>query len=172
MLAAIPARETPAGRDQARLCFSEQGEAGVAACRLALERGLRPERAAVVNGVLASKLAASSRWEEAASAFEAWRRIAPSDPEPLRRLADVLLHGLGRADEAAARLQEAARLAPDDAPTWGALGVALATARRYDEAGAAFDTATSLAPDYFELRPATRAVAEAARRHEGWPTSS
>lgn len=168
--ASRPGAETAAARQQARACVSETGEAGIAACRLALELGLKPERAAVVNGVLATKLAAGQHWEEAATALEEWCRLAPSDPEPRRRLADVLLHGLSRAEDAAARFQEAVQLAPDDAATWGALGVALASARRYAEAIEAFDTALRLDPALFDSRPAARAVAEAARERKAWPS--
>jgi Flp pilus assembly protein TadD len=151
------------------VCLAAEGDAAVPACRRALELGLRAERAAVVNGVLASKLAASDRWDEAASALAEWCRLAPGDPEPRRRLADVLLHGLGRAADAVAELQEAVRLSPDDGPAWGALGIALAAARRYDEATVAFDKAIGLDATFFDIRPAARTVADAARQHKAWP---
>ena len=172
LVAARPKPETPAAREQARLCLAQDGDEGVAHCRLALETGLEPEHASVVNGVLATKLAAAQRWEEAAAALEEWCRLAPADPEPRRRLADVLLFGLGRAEEAANRLQEAVQLTPDDAAGWGALGIALASALRYDEALQAFDAALRLEPAFFDLRPASRAVAEAARERKGWPPPS
>jgi len=169
LAAPLPGLETAAGREQARLCLAEAGEAGIAACRRALEMGLKPARAAVVNGVLATKLAAAGRWDEAASTLEAWCSLAPADAEPRRRLADVLLYGLGRAEQAASRLQEAVRLAPDDAATQGALGVALASAGRYAEALEAFDAALRLDASFFDLRPAARAVSEAARERKPWP---
>ena len=169
-LPAAPARETPAAREQARLCLSEPEDAGIAACRRSLEMGLEPARAAVVNGVLATKLAARERWEEAAAALEAWCRLDTADAEPRRRRADVLLFGLGRSEEAAASLEEAAHLAPDDAPTLGALGVALAAAGRYPEAVGAFDAAQRLDEAFLELRPGARAVAEAARQQKPWPS--
>jgi Flp pilus assembly protein TadD len=169
LLAARPSQETAAAREQARLCLSEQGDEGLAQCRLALEGGLKPERAAVVSAVLATKLAAAERWEDASAVLEAWCRLSPADPEPQRRLAGVLLFGLGRADEAVTHLQEAARLAPDDATTWGDLGIALASARRYDEAQQAFEAALRLDASFFELRPAARAVADAARQQRPWP---
>ena len=170
LLAAPPApSEAPAARDQARLCLAEPDEAGIAACRRALQLGLGPSRGAVVSGVLATKLAALERWEEAAAVLQAWCGFAPGDAEPRRRLADVLLFGLGRADEAAARLAEAATLAPTDAPTFGAMGVALASTGRYAEAGEAFDAASRLDPAFFETRPGARAVRDAARQQKPWP---
>lgn len=170
LLAAAPAsRETPAAREQARACLAEQSDAAVQTCRGALEMGLRAERAAVLEGVLADRLAADERWEEAAAALEEWCRLAPADPEPRRRLADVLLFGLGRADEAVARLEQATALGPPDASSFGALGVARAAAGRYAEAVEAFDTAARLDPAFFELRPTAQAIAEAARRREAWP---
>jgi tetratricopeptide (TPR) repeat protein len=170
LLAAPPTpRETPAARQQARACLAEAGEAGIPACRQALDMGLQPARAAVVNGVLATKLAAGRRWEEAAAALDEWCRLAPADPEPRRRLADVLLFGLGRAGEAVTRLQEATVLEPSDAATWGALGVALASALRYEEAAQAFGTAQGLDAAFFEPRPGARAVADAARQGRAWP---
>jgi Flp pilus assembly protein TadD len=161
--------ETPAVREQARLCLAEDGDEGLAHCRLALEGGLKPARAAVVSSVLATRLVAADRWDEASAVLDAWCRLSPADPEPQRRLADVLLFGLGRTDEAVARLQEAARLLPDDAATWGELGTALAAARRYEEARQAFDEALRLDTSFFELRPAARAVADAARQQKSWP---
>jgi Flp pilus assembly protein TadD len=67
------------------------------------------------------------------------------------------------------RLQEASALVPEDAATWGALGVALASARRYEEAAQAFDAALGLDGAFFEPRPGARAVADAARQHMPWP---
>jgi Flp pilus assembly protein TadD len=162
LLAAVaPSGETPAAREQARACLAA-GAAAVPACRRALELGLRPQRAAVVNGILATRLVADGRWDEAAAALEEWCRLAPADP-------DVLLFGLGDPDAAASRLREAAALATPDASLLGALGSALAAAHRYAEATQAFDQAVALEADFFDLRPAAKAVAEAARRQASWP---
>jgi tetratricopeptide (TPR) repeat protein len=165
-----PVQETSAAREQARQCVSEPDAAGIDACRRALALGVDREHAMVLDGVLAAKLGELGRWDEAAAALEAWCDLAPTDAEPRRRLADVLLFGLGRPEAAVARLQEAVRLAPDDAAIWGALGVALAGAERYPEATEAFDAAERLDPAFFALRPGANAVAKAARARSAWPS--
>jgi tetratricopeptide (TPR) repeat protein len=165
-----PARaETPAAREQARLCERENLEAGVAACRAALELGIGPERRKPVRELLAKHLVSLERWDELAELFRENVRLEPQSAEAWQRLGQTLLFALDQREEAVAALEEAARLAPADAPTRVALALALHASGRPKEAVSAFEEALRLDADVLEGRPATRAVLDAARRGEPWP---
>ena len=167
---AVPARgETAAAREQARLCERENLEEGVAACRAALALGIGPERRGPVREILARHLVALERWDDLAELLRENVRLEPGNAGEWQRLGLVLLFALDQAAEAASALEEAARLAPTDAPTRVGLALALHAASRPKEAVAAFEEALRLDPGALEGRPAARAVLEAARRGEAWP---
>ena len=166
---AAPTNDSAASMPAARQCVELPKEAGIAACRAALALGLSARRAGVVRDVLAAKLAALERWEEVVAVY----REAAAEPgaaaETYVRLGRALLHGVGRPEEALPWLRDAARLAPADPDPWGVLGAALAALGRSAEAAAAFDEAVRRDPSWLDTHPASQAIAEAARKGEGWP---
>jgi cytochrome c-type biogenesis protein CcmH/NrfG len=161
--------DPPAALQPARQCVDLPQDAGIAACRAALSLGLSQRRAGVLRDVLASKLAALGRWEEVVAVY----REAAAQPSPAAgtdlRLGSALVHGVGRSEEALAWLREAARLDPSDPEPWGVLGAALCALGRTAEAVAAFDEAVRRDPAWLDSRPASQAMAEAARKGEAWP---
>jgi tetratricopeptide (TPR) repeat protein len=168
--ASVPQAESLEARQQFRLCLGGvHEEAGVAACRKALGLGLTPQRAALVHGVLASKLASLSRWEESVLALRALTLMRPEDLEAQLRLGSALLHGLGQAAEAVEPLRHASWLAPGDARVHAELALALHRLGEHSLALAEFEEAQRLDPSYLEGRPAARLAFEAARRGEPWP---
>jgi tetratricopeptide (TPR) repeat protein len=167
--AAAKGDDTPAAREQARLCERLDGKDALAACRQALALGIALPRRAAVRQLLARRLAALERWEDLAELLRESVRLDPADPEVWARLGAVLLYGLERPVEAVAALDQAARLAPDAAPPRVDLAVALASAGRLGESAAAFDAAEALDPAVLDSRPAARAVRDAARAGRRWP---
>jgi len=165
-----PPAESKAARSDARTCLETEGETGLAACRSALARGLRPEREALVLRAIALSLAAQQRWDEAVEAYRQEAARRPGDADVERRLGLVLLLALGRAGEAEAALREAVRLQPNDAEAWVGLAIALGAQGRTAEAVAAFDEARAREPAILADRPAAAALFEAARRGEAWPS--
>jgi tetratricopeptide (TPR) repeat protein len=163
------AGETPAAREQARLCERLDEESGIEACRAALALGLRPLRREAVRRILANHLVDLERWSELAEHFREGVRLDPEDADAWFRLGSTLLFALNQRAEALAALEEAARLAPADATTRSVLAIALHALGRYEEAAASFDEALRLDPAVLERRPAAQALREAARRGEPWP---
>jgi len=161
--------ETPAAREQARLCERRNEEPGIEACRAALALGLRPLRREAVREVLAHHLVDLERWSELAEHYREDVRFDPEDAEAWFRLGSTLLFALNQRAEALAALEEAARLAPADASTRSVLAIALLSLGRYEEAAASFDEAVRLDPTVLQGRPAAQAMREAARRGEPWP---
>ena len=150
-------------------CVDLRAAAGIAACRAALAAGPSARRAGVLRQVLASKLADLGRWEEVVAVYrEAARGPAP-EAQVFLRLGSALVLGVGRHAEAWPWLREAARLAPADPDPWGVLGAALSALGRGNEAATAFDEAVRRDPSWLEGRPASQAIADAARRGEPWP---
>jgi len=163
------AAEPRAARDQARLCERLSGDEAVEACRSALRLGIGPARRGAVRTLLAKHLVALERWDELADLFRESVRLDPGNAEAWQRLGTTLLFALGAPAEAVSALQEAARLAPADAPTRLALGLALAAAGRAAEAGAALEEALRLDPAVLDGHPAARAALDAARQGRSWP---
>jgi tetratricopeptide (TPR) repeat protein len=167
--AAAPRTDTPAAREQARLCERLDGEEALAACRQALDLGIAEPRRAAVRQLLARRLAALGRWEDLAVFLREAVRLDPANPDVWARLGAVLLYGLERPVEAVAALDQATRLAPTAAAPRLDLAVALASAGRLGESVAAFDAAAAIDPSVFDSRPAARAVRDAARAGRRWP---
>ena len=161
--------ETPAAREQARLCERTSLEEGAAACRAALALGIGPERRGSVRELLARHLVALERWDELAEVLRDTVRLDPTNAAAWQRLGLTLLFSLDAPAEAMGALQEAVRLAPADAPSRLGLALALQAAGRTGEATAAFDVALRLDPAVLDGRPAARAALDAARRGERWP---
>lgn len=164
-----PRGESRAARDQARLCERLSGEEGVEACRGALNLGIGPARRGPVRALLAKHLTALERWDELAELFREGVRLDPGNAEAWQRLGSTLLFALSAPAEAVSALQEAARLAPTDAPTKLALGQALAAAGRPEEARTAIEEALRLDPSALDGHPAARAALDAARQGRSWP---
>jgi tetratricopeptide (TPR) repeat protein len=164
-----PAGETPAAREQARLCERLDEEPGIEACRAALALGLRPVRREAVREILANHLVDLERWSELAEHYREGVRLDPEDADVWFRLGSTLLFALNQKVEALAALEEAARLAPADASTRSVLAIVLHALGRYEEAAASFDEALRLDPTILEGRPAAQALREAAHRGEPWP---
>ena len=126
--------ETPAAREQARLCERKNLEEGVAACRAALALGIGPERRGPVREMLAKHLVALERWDELAELLRESVRLDPTSAAAWQRLGLTLLFALGEPAEATGALEEAVRLAPRDAPVRVGLALALHAAGRAQEA--------------------------------------
>jgi tetratricopeptide (TPR) repeat protein len=161
--------ETPAAREQARLCERENLEAGAAACRAALALGIGPARRGPVRELLARHLVDLERWDELAELLRENVRLNPKSAAAWQRLGLTLLFALDASAEATGALGEAVRLAPADAAARLGLGLALQASGRSKEAVAEFDEALRLDPAVLRGQPAARAVLEAARRGERWP---
>jgi tetratricopeptide (TPR) repeat protein len=169
LLAAPRVVESPAAREQARLCEELAGEEGLLACRRALTLGLAPGRVGPVRELLARRLVARERWDELAAHLQEDMRRQPESAPFHFRLGSVLLFSLGRAEESLGPLLEAVRLDPAVAEYHVACALALSALGRPQEAAAAFEEALSLDPEVLSGRPAAREVREAARRGESWP---
>ena len=161
--------ETPAAREQARLCERKNLEEGVAACRAALALGIGPERRGPVREMLAKHLVALEKWDELAELLREDVRLDPTSAAAWQRLGLTLLFALDEPAEATGALEEAVRLAPRDAPVRVGLALALHAAGRAQEATAAFEEALRIDPAVLDGRPAARAAMEAAGRGEPWP---
>ena len=166
---AAPPAETPAAREQARLCERLELEAGAAACRSALALGIGPARRGPVRELLAKQLVRLERWDELADLFREAVRRDPADPEAWQRLGSTLFFALGQPAEAIAALEQAVRLDPRAASARLDLGLALASVRRSAEAVTAIEEASRLAPRLLDERPAAREALEAARAGRPWP---
>jgi tetratricopeptide (TPR) repeat protein len=164
-----PRSETPAAREQARLCERRNLAPGAEACRQALALGIGPERRPAIRDQLARHLVALEDWEALAEHFREGVRLEPGSGTAWQRLGMTLLFGLSQAGEAVGALEQAARLSPSDAETQLGLAMALAAAGRVGEAAAHFEQAQRIDPAALDGRPAARAVAEAARRGASWP---
>ena len=163
------AAETPAAREQARLCERREGDEAVAACRAALSLGIDPARHGPLRELLAKHLVTLERWDELADLFREGVRVDPGNAEAWQRLGTTLLYALNLPAEAVAALQQAVRLAPADAAARATLGLALTAAHRPDEGAAALEEALRLDPAALDGRPAARAVLDAARQGRSWP---
>jgi tetratricopeptide (TPR) repeat protein len=164
-----PRGETPAAREQARLCERKNLEEGAAACRAALALGIGPARRGSVRELLARHLVALERWDELAELQRENVRLDPLSAAAWQRLGLTLLFALDAPAEAAGALEEAVRLAPEDAEARLGLALALQAAGRPEESAAEFEEALRLDPAVLEGRPAAHAALEAARRGERWP---
>jgi tetratricopeptide (TPR) repeat protein len=161
--------ETPAAREQARLCERKNREEGVAACRAALALGIGPERRGPVREKLAKHLVSLEKWDELVELLRESVRLDPTGVAAWQRLGMTLLFALDEPAEATGALEEAVRLAPRDAPVRVGLALALHAAGRAKEAAAAFEEALRIDPAVLDGRPAARAAMEAAGRGEPWP---
>jgi cytochrome c-type biogenesis protein CcmH/NrfG len=103
-----PAGETPAAREQARLCLERWSELAEH-----YREGVRldPEDADVWFRLGSTLLFALNQKVEALAALEEAARLAPADASTRSVLA-IVLHALGRYEEAAASFDEALRLDP------------------------------------------------------------
>lgn len=162
-------RETPAAREQARLCERLDLAQGAEACRAALALGIGPSRRGPVRQLLARHLVALEQWEQLAELYREEVRLDPTDAAAWQRLGTTLLYALDRRSQAIAALHEAARLAPDDAQARAELGLALAADGRLRDAVLALREALRLDASALEARPAGRAVLEAVEQGTAWP---
>lgn len=167
---ADPSVESLAAREQFRLCMTETDEAGtMPACRKALELGLGRLRAALAQDVLAQRLGALDRWEEAVETLRELVRLRPEDAEAHVRLGSALLHGLDRPAEAVEPLRHACFLAPAEARSHGELAIALNRLAAHVDAVAEFEEALRLDARYLDERPASRQAYKASRNGKRWP---
>ncbi len=118
----------------------------------------RPDDAAALLAI-GTAYAAIDHLRQAETALQ---RAVELGGDPFARLAHArVLARLGRRDEAAAALEEAARLAPDDARVPKELGLLRYDQRRYDEAAALLSEAIARAPDDARAHYALGVVHEA-----------
>ena len=164
-----PAGEPAAAREQARLCERLNLAAGAAACRSALALGIGPERRAALREQLARHIVALEDWDALAEHFREDVRLEPQSALGWQRLGLTLLFALHETQAALGALEQAVRLAPEDAEAHVGLAQALAAAARPVEAKAAFEAALRLDPLVLDGRPAARAAFEAARGGASWP---
>lgn len=161
--------DTPAAREQARLCERLSGEPALQACRSALSLGIAPGRRRPVRELLARQLVALERWDELADVLRDAVRQDPADASAWQRLGATLLFALDAPAEAVAALQEAVRLSPREAAARVTLGLALAATKRPAEAAAELQEALRSDPAALDGRPAARAVLEASLQGRSWP---
>ncbi len=166
---APPPGETAEAREQARLCERLNLEEGVAACRAALALGIGPARRAPVRQMLARHLVLLEDWEGLAEHFREDVNLDPESAVAWQRLGATLFFALDKRTEAIAAFEQAVHLAPDDAETYLALGLALAADGRQTEASHAFREALRLDPQVLVRRPAARTVLEALDEGQPWP---
>jgi tetratricopeptide (TPR) repeat protein len=167
--AAAQAAETAEAREQARLCERRKLAAGVAACRAALALGIGPERRPAIREQLARQLVALEDWDALAELLREGVRLEPRSAVAWRRLGLTLLFALAQPAEALRALEEALKLAPQEAETQLGLAQAHLAAGRPAESVAAFEAALRLDASVLDGRPAARAASEAARRGTAWP---
>lgn len=167
--AASPALETPAAREQARLCERLSLAAGAEACRSALALGIRSERRPALREQLGRHLVALEDWDALADHFREGVRLEPQGALAWQRLGLTLLFALHQVPEAVSALEQAVRLVPGDAEARVGLAQALAAAGRATDSAAAFEAALRLDPRVLDPRPAARAAFEAARGGASWP---
>ena len=170
LLAAPATLETPAAREQARLCELLPGEAGLGACRRALVLGLSPARTGPVRELVARHLVSQERWEELDAHLAEDVRLHPENALFQSRLGANMLFALGRVDESLVPLREAVRLDPGKAEYRAVLALGLLAVSRPEESSAEFEEALRLDPDVLSTRPAARAALDSARRGETWPS--
>jgi tetratricopeptide (TPR) repeat protein len=163
------AAETAEAREQARLCERRALAPGVEACRAALALGIGPQRRAAIREQLARHLVALEDWDALAELYREGVRLEPLSGVAWQRLGLTLLFALAQPAEAVSALEEAVKLAPQDAEARLGLAQALVAAGRTSEAAAAFEAALRLDPGALEGRPAARAALEAVRRGAAWP---
>jgi tetratricopeptide (TPR) repeat protein len=163
------AAETAEAREQARLCERRALAPGVEACRAALALGIGPQRRAAIREQLARHLVALEDWDALAELYREGVRLEPLSGVAWQRLGLTLLFALAQPAEAVSALEEAVKLAPQDAEARLGLAQALVAAGRTSEAAAAFEAALRLDPGTLEGRPAARAALEAVRRGAAWP---
>ena len=167
--APVGAAETAEAREQARLCERRSLAPGVEACRRALALGIGPPRRAAIREQLARQLVALEDWDGLAELYREGVRLEPQSAVAWQRLGLTLLFALAQPAEAVSSLEEAVKLAPQDAEARLGLAQALVAHGRTSEAVAAFDAALRLDPKALEGRPAAQAALEAARRGAAWP---
>jgi tetratricopeptide (TPR) repeat protein len=172
-LALVPgaawAAESAEAREQARQCERRNLAAGVEACRSALALGIGPERRPAIREQLARQLVALEDWDALAELFREGVRLDPQRAIAWQRLGLTLLFALAQPADALRALEEAVRLAPQDAEARLGLAQALLAAGRTAESAAAFEAALRLDAAALDGRPAARAALEAARRGAAWP---
>ena len=163
------AAETAEAREQARLCERRTLAPGVEACRRALALGIGPQRRTAIREQLARQLVALEDWDALAELYREGVRLEPQSALARQRLGLTLLFALAQPAEAVTTLEEAVKLAPQDAEARLGLAQALVAAGRATEAAAAFEATLGLDPKALEGRPAAQAALEAARRGAAWP---
>jgi tetratricopeptide (TPR) repeat protein len=152
--------ETPAAREQARLCERLNLEEGLAACRAALALGIGPDRQGPVREILARHLVALERWDELVELLRESVQLEPGNAAAWQRLGLVLLFAL---DEPRGDWRARRRRRPDGASA--RLGsVSPSTPGRGRRPSG--DQAPAPRPAALDGRPAARALLEAARRGE------
>jgi predicted TPR repeat methyltransferase len=107
------------------------------------------ERDVTVGEAMRMALAFQQRGQ-LADAEEIYRRVlavAPDHPD-IMHFYGVLLHQLGRSEEAIAKIEESLTLEPDRAECYNNLGIIFRALERYDEAIAAYMKATGLDPTH------------------------
>ena len=161
--------ESPAAREQARLCEKLTGLESLAACRRAIEIGLGAERLPPVRQIIARRLASLERWADLAEHLRGDVALHPEDAMARLRLGSTLLFALGRPADASIELAEAVRLAPDSATARGVLAVAQGQSGRPQEAALEFEAALRNDEHLLDHRPAMRAAYKAARMGQAWP---
>ena len=169
---ARPLPEAATAREEARRC-EEEGEnpegTALAACREAVRLGLPEPQRTALRQLFARRLAERERFDELVELYREDAQEHPEQSDVWRRLGTALLFLRADPTGALAALQEAVKLRAEDADTHVLLGVCLNGLGRHPDAVAAFEEALRLDPEAFALRPAARAVFEAAQRGERWP---
>lgn len=170
LIAAIAGAQVPEGVSPSRGCLSSKTKGVVVKCRQALQDDtLSTNRRVTLLRVMALRLASESRWLEVAAAYSELIATTPEDASAHRALGEVLLRGLGRADDALAAFRQSVRLDPDDAEAHGLMAAALNAVGRPADAVRAYEDALRIDPGYLAARPASRKSFDASEQGLKWP---
>ncbi len=170
LLAVIVAAQVPEAASPTRGCLSSKTKTVLIECREALQdETISTNRRATLLRVLALRLASENRWLEVADTYGELIAAKPDDASAHRGLGEVLLHGLGRPEDALVVLRDSLRLDPDDAESYGLVAATLNALGRPVDALRAYEDALRIDPGYLTARPAARKSFAASEQGLKWP---
>ena len=170
LLAVAATAQVPEAASPTRGCLASRTKTVLIECREALQDDtISTNRRATLLRVMALRLAAENRWLEVAHTYSELIATEPDDARAHCDLGEVLLHGLGRPEDALAALRESLRLDPDAAETYGLVAATLNALGRPVDALRAYEDALRIDPGYLTARPASRKSFDASAQGLKWP---
>ena len=142
----------------------QSSEAAVALANIYRKSQRLPEAEAMVRKLLGRILAAQKKYDDAISEFETGLKLAPTDTEAQRDLADLYTTS-GKHDRAEGMYRELLKSRPGDADLHYSLGQALLRQRKFPEAQEELIATLKMKPD---LGPAYGDLATAASENKNY----